>query len=309
MPPSGRCSVTVVVATRDRPAQLAGALQALASAVGPDDEVVVVDSASAGDATRQVAADAGVAYERVPVPGASRARNHGATRTRGDVLAFTDDDCRPRPGWADGFAAAFADPDVGVAVGPVTGAGAGSAADVVDRGARRWRWPADPAHIGSGASLAVRRSAFEAVGGFDERLGPGADVPAGEDHELVLRLLWAGWEAAFAPSAVVEHHDRRGRVGTLRLFYGYGVGAGAVAAMARSLDPATARRLLRSRLWDDGAAAAARHLARRWEEPAARALAMTAGAAVGRVRARRLRSAVPPQVRSGSRLPGTFPAR
>lgn len=284
----GPIRVSVVVATRDRPEQLADALHALAGAVGPHDEVVVIDSASAGTSTQAVADRAGAACQRAPRPGASLARNLGARRARGAVVAFTDDDCRPDAGWADAWAAAFADPVVGAAVGPV--GGAGSAADVPDRGVRRWRWPDDPAGIGSGASLAVRRDVLHAVGGFDERLGPGTPIGAGEDHELLLRVMEAGWEVAFAPRAAVRHEDRRGRIATLHRFYGYGVGAGAVAAMARSLDPAVARRMLRDRLWRDGVAAAARDLRRGWEEPAARAAAMAAGTVAGRVRARGLRS-------------------
>lgn len=294
-PAGARPSVSVVVATRDRPAALAGALDALRAAVGPDDEVIVVDSASKGSGTRGVAEAAGVDYMRAPAPGAARARNLGAARARRQVLAFTDDDCRPHHGWAAALAAAFTDPDVGLAVGPVTGVGGGSAADVEDRGPRRWRWPDDPAHIGSGASMAVLGDAFRSVGGFDERLGPGAAVAAGEDHELFLRLLHAGWIAAFVPEAVVDHDDRRSRWATLRLFHGYGIGAGTVASMARSLDPAVARGMLRSRLWDDGVVLVGRDLARRHEEPAARAAAMAVGVVAGRIRARRLRSRVPPR--------------
>lgn len=289
-PTEGRPPLSVVVATRDRPASLAATLAALHGAVGAADEVVVVDSASADGATRAVAAQHGARYLRVEQPGASRARNVGLRGAWTPVVAFTDDDCRPRPGWADAFATAFADASVGFAVGPVHGVAGGSAADVDDRGVRRWTWPSDPAHIGSGASLAVRRTAALDVDGFDERLGPGAVLPAGEDHELLLRLLHAGWAGAFCTAAAVDHDDRRGRWATLRLFYRYGVGAGAVAATARSLDPALARRMLGTRLWEDGARRVAGDLARRWEEPAARGAAMTVGVLVGAVRGGRLRA-------------------
>lgn len=277
-----------MVATRDRPESLDVALSALEGAVGPRDEILVVDSASAAPRTRAVAAAHGVGYLRAERPGASLARNLGAWRVSSEVVAFTDDDCRPRPGWADALAGALSDPAVGLAVGPVRGVAGGSAADVGDRGEQRWSWPADPAAIGSGASMAVRRTALLDVGGFDERFGPGAMVGAGEDHELFLRLLRAGWVAAFAPGAAVDHDDRRGRWTTLRLFYRYGVGSGAVAASARSLDASVSRRMLRTRLWSDGLRRVARDLGRRWEEPAARGAAMTAGVVVGAVRGRRL---------------------
>lgn len=262
-------------------------------AIGPHDEVVVVDSASKGPGTAAVAAEYGARYLRLDVPGVSRARNNGARGAAGDVVAFTDDDCRPQPGWVDAFATVFADGDVGFATGPVQGVDVGTAADVPDLGDQRWSWPADPARMGSGASMAVRRSAFLVVGGFDERLGPGAPRAAPEEHELFLRLLHAGWTGAFCPGAAVDHDDRRSRWATLRLFYTYGVRAGSLAVMARTLDPAVARRMLRDRLWSDGVRQVITHLARRWEEPAARAAAMTAGVVVGAVSARGLRSRVP----------------
>lgn len=291
-PGAGRPSLTVVVASRDRAASLGGALAAIACAVGPGDEVIVVDSASCDHLTKQVTIEHGATYVRCDEPGAALARNLGSRHATSDVIAFTDDDCRPHPGWADAFAAAFVDPTVGFAVGPVAG---GSAADVPDRGGRRWSWPSDPARIGSGASMAVRRDALIGVGGFDERLGPGAGLAAGEDHELFLRLLRAGWLGVSVSGAVVDHDDRRGRWATLRLFYGYGVGAGAVAGMARSLDRRVASRMVRTRLWTDGARAVARDLGRRWEEPAARGAAMTLGVVVGLVRGQAMRSQYPPR--------------
>lgn len=281
--------MTVVVASRDRPESLSATLCALQGAIQPDDEVVVADSASSSDLTRFVAEAAGVRYVRSEIPGASVARNLGASVATGAVIAFTDDDCRPRPGWADALAAAYADPDVAVVTGPVVGADGGSAADTVDLGEVTWRWPADPGLMGSGASMSVRRASFEAVGGFDERIGPGALSQAPEEHELFLRLLRSGWSTTFASGAVVDHHDHRDRWTTLKLFYLYGIRAGGLCAMCRSLDPAQARRLLWARLWTRGVRLVAADLRHGRKEAAARAVAMTAGTVVGRVAGRRLR--------------------
>ncbi|HEX4217150.1 MAG TPA: glycosyltransferase family 2 protein [Acidimicrobiales bacterium] len=52
----------------------------------------------------------------------------------------------------------------------------------------------------SGACFLVRRSAFEAVGGFDE-----AYFMYAEDADLCWRLARAGWGAAYAPAAEVLH--------------------------------------------------------------------------------------------------------
>ena len=289
-----------MIATRDRPEELQHALASLRGLTRAGDEIVVADSASADDRTRQVAEAAGARYVRCEEPGASLARNQGAQIAAGEVIAFTDDDCRPRPGWVDAIAAPYEDQEVAAVVGAVVGADGGTAADTHHVGVPRWRWPADPAEMGSGASMSVRRSAFDAIGGFDERLGPGAAVAAAEDHELFLRLLWAGWSVTVAPSAVVEHHDRRSRWVTLRLFYAYGLGTGTLCAMCRSLDPGHARHLLWDRVWRNGIRLAIVDLTRGAEEAAARAVMMALGTVVGRVRGRRMRCQRPPSTAGAS---------
>jgi GT2 family glycosyltransferase len=53
----------------------------------------------------------------------------------------------------------------------------------------------------SGAALMVKREVFDAVGGLDERFHM-----YGEDHEWCLRVVRAGWQLVFEPSAKVIHH-------------------------------------------------------------------------------------------------------
>jgi len=70
------------------------------------------------------------------------------------------------------------------------------------------------------------RAAFEAVGGFDETLGPGTPARAAEDVDLLYRLANARLTLRYEPGAVVYHElkSRRARVGG-RYGYGYGLGA------------------------------------------------------------------------------------
>lgn len=278
--------MTVVVATRDRPEPLASALAAIARAAPGGTDVLVVDSAGQSTAAEHVAARAGARYVRAERPGLSVARNLALASTTAVVVAFTDDDCRPRPGWLEPLVAPFADPAVGFATGEVVGAGEGTAADVVGLGEACWRWPDDPLLMGSGANMALRREAALAVGGFDAALGAGAPVPSGEDHDLFLRALHAGWEGRHVPASVVDHHDHRGRWQTVRLCYRYGIGSGVLCHRAQALDRRVARRMVRTRLWERGLRAVARDLRRGWELPAARGLAMTAGVVVGLARRR-----------------------
>ena len=69
--------VSVVVCSRDRPQHLAACLEALLTAIRPQDEVIVVDSASRDARTRRAAFDHGVRVVRCERPGLSHARNAG----------------------------------------------------------------------------------------------------------------------------------------------------------------------------------------------------------------------------------------
>ena len=137
---------------------------------------------------------------------------------------------------------------------------------------------------GVSANLAVRRTALEAVGGFDERLGPGTWSHAGEDLELQDRLLRAGLAVRYDPSVLAFHDQWRSRRELLRLDYGYGIGAGARAAR---LGGALGRAVLREALWDNGIRPAAGDLRKGYQFGVLTGLVRAAGTCVGAVRGRR----------------------
>ena len=95
--------VAVVLPTRDRPEMLARCLESLRAALGPDDELVVVDSASVVPIM-----DVGARVIRCERPGVDRARNAGWRATTADLVLFVDDDVVVDGGWADAMAGAFA---------------------------------------------------------------------------------------------------------------------------------------------------------------------------------------------------------
>ena len=106
--------------------------------------------------------------------------------------------------------------------------------------------PAVTWEYANGAAMAVRRSAVLAVGGYDERLGPGAPVH-GEEHDLTLRLLEAGWKARIAAAAPVEHLEWRDTGETRRNLLVYSRGAGAFIGLAIRRSPRSGLRLLARR--------------------------------------------------------------
>lgn len=93
-------SVSVVICTRERPAQLIQCLKSLQNLSQLPQEIVVVDNAPTSEATREAVAQIpNVKYVREPRPGLSGARNTGILHSTGDIMAFTDDDVMLHPEW------------------------------------------------------------------------------------------------------------------------------------------------------------------------------------------------------------------
>jgi glycosyltransferase involved in cell wall biosynthesis len=220
-------ALSVVVACRDRATLLSGCLPAVFASLRGGDEVVVVDAASRSGEVAAVATAAGARVVRSERPAAAAARNVGWRAARHPLVAFLDDDCRPDSGWAESVAATLSELDA--MCGRVVAEGEGHLSVLDDDSARDYRLEDDPAVLGHGANLAARRTALEAVAGWDERMGPGTPWPGAEDKDLLLRLLAAGCSVGYRPEPVVRHLQWRTRRQALRAETGYGRGVGALA--------------------------------------------------------------------------------
>jgi len=231
--------VTIVVSTRNRPDQLRGCLESIAGlATRRPVEAVVVDQS---DPDRQLGvAEVNTLTRHGPVRvrylpsatvGASRGRNLGLRAARAPIVAVTDDDCRVAPDWVDAMRDLFeADPDLGMVCGRVLPQGtseSGPQAVSVHTAGRGipFRPGRDPGDLGSGNNVAYRRSVLVAMRGYDEHLGPGTPVPAGEDAELFYRLVRAGVKARYEPAPVVYHVAWRDPEALLDVWRGYSQGA------------------------------------------------------------------------------------
>jgi glycosyltransferase involved in cell wall biosynthesis len=202
--------VSVIVPVRDRRDLLGTLLSALEAQTFRDFEVVVVDDGSrdgSGDyAEAHTVADRPVTVVRGPGQGAVVARQAGVEAAAGGVLAFTDSDCVPEPGWLAAAVAAIDD-------------GAG-----VVNGRTQPARPLRPLERSMGSSdeglyptcnVLYRRAVFEGAGGFDgsaaARLGFRMNERAqglgfGEDTLLAWRVRRSGVETRYVPDAVVHHH-------------------------------------------------------------------------------------------------------
>ena len=219
-------SVSLVICTRDRPHELTRCLASLPRQTRPANEIVVVDNASRTKDTENVCRQAGVRYVREPRPGLDIARNSGARASRGEILAYTDDDVVLHPRWLERLVEAFDTPNIWAVTGLVLPAELATPAQWqferywgFGRGFERKDFGESflQAHrasgcptwlIGAGASMAFRRTAFERAGFFDERLDVGAAGCSG-DSEIWHRILCAGGTCRYEPSAVAFHYHRR----------------------------------------------------------------------------------------------------
>jgi GT2 family glycosyltransferase len=199
--------VAVVVPTYRRPEGLRRLLSGLEGQTLPRHrwEVVIFDDASGPGISEQIDALAAESPLAVRVvhgrtnQGQAVARNEGWRATSAAVVAFTDDDCVPRPGWLQaGLETMVSAPRLGVVQGrTVRPEGHQDYAYTLRTVVRE---VLEPSPWFEGCNLFVRREALDAVGGFDEELSDFA-----EDTALGWAVLERGWERGWSPDALVEH--------------------------------------------------------------------------------------------------------
>jgi glycosyltransferase involved in cell wall biosynthesis len=199
--------ISVVVPTRNRAAMLEELLTALDAQDYPRFEVIVVNDASTDDTPeilRRWQREGRIALRQEQPGGSYAARNRGWRATHGEIVAFTDDDCLPEPGWLSALARALAGragdgctPGVqGVTLSTPLSADSSEATPFTHQIEQKRSGP--PYRT---CNIAYRRETLESAGGFDDRLRWYAD------NILGLRVREMG-SIGFAPDAIVHHPPR-----------------------------------------------------------------------------------------------------
>jgi len=253
-------AVSVVIATRDRPELLRDTIGSIVAGSDRPSEIVVVDQSSAAQHLANSDADGcTVRYLQSTTPGLSRARNLGVRSADSPIVVFCDDDMLVAATWLRRLVEALTElGPKAVVTGQVT-------AGVPERdGAFRpavrpgdeWRVYEGrlPTDVLAGGNMAIYRSAYEAIGGFDERLGLGSRYAAAEDNDLGFRLLESGFRIAFVSDALAVHRSWRPGNVHVGVQWRYGLGKGGFYAKHSSL---VDRHMLRRAAVDIGRRAAA----------------------------------------------------
>lgn len=268
----GRLSMTAAICTKDRPARLQRCLESLVSldsgALGSF-EILVVDNASATDETRSIVQRwPAVRYVREPLPGLNFARNLALREARGDFVAFLDDDVIVDSGWLRALSEAWLEyPQAALFTGQVlpleleTPAqllfeqrggfrrGFGRAVFGRSRAGDRF-YPCKVDIFGTGANMALRRNAVQALGGFDEALDTGPALPGGGDLDVFYRIVRAGHQVVYDPGYLVFHEHRRDMRGLRRQYRdSWGVAFMAFAVKSFSRDPPMRKRWIALIAW------------------------------------------------------------
>lgn len=225
--------VSLVIPTRDRPELLRDTLDGVlrgeclpAQLVIADQSKHPVDDLPSNTLVR-------IHHLRLDSVGLSRARNAGIAVADQPIVAFLDDDIVPETGWLRAIHDSLVDGgERSVVTGRVV---AVDGHDGIVPSCSPWseaaefegRQFADPLAPGN---MAIRRTAFDELGTFDELLGAGTRFPSSEDNDFGMRLLDAGYRIRLEPAAVGVHHGVRTGRDILRLDWGYGKGQGAFYA-------------------------------------------------------------------------------
>jgi GT2 family glycosyltransferase len=229
---------SIIIPTYARPEQLGRCLQAIARLDYPSDrfEVIVVDDGSPEPMEEVVAPFEEVLdLKLIRLPpmlgggGPASARNRGAAHAKGEVLAFTDDDCEPESNWLQALAASFAtQPDI-MPFGYISravpkkrgreqmvgGQIINSLSDNLFSTATQllisylYRYynelpdQAHPSCLGTcfftTNNLALPAAQFKELGGFD------STFITGEDREFCDRWRHHGYRMTYTPQAIVYH--------------------------------------------------------------------------------------------------------
>lgn len=219
--PARQPRTSVVVACYNGSRTLRTCLNSLQHLNYPDYEVIVVDDGSTDETPEICREFPFIRYLRQDNRGLSDARNAGIEASSGEIVAFTDADCRPDPDWlyhtvselvADDFAGVgghnFLPPDDSrVATAVMASPGGPAHVMLTDKIAE---------HI-PGCNMVFWKWALHEIGGFDVTFRK-----AGDDVDVCWRLQQRGFQLGFSSGGFVWHYRRSTVREYLRQQQGYG---------------------------------------------------------------------------------------
>lgn len=215
--------LSLIVATTGRLDTLERLFLSLSSSAARDFEVILVDQSAAGLSARvrelaeRFSRLPRILYLRDEGRGLSRARNLGLQHANGTCLGFPDDDCWYPVDTIGRVLSFFAEhPAVGILSGQYTEPDISNpsfATVAGDLSVHNLN-----TRTSSVGTFLNRRGLHGQPIVFDERIGAGTELPAGEETDLLLRLLLGGSRGVYDPSLTVYHLIQRDKVISSKAF-------------------------------------------------------------------------------------------
>jgi len=226
--------VSLLICSRNRPQLLGDTIRSVLAGTEIPAEIVIVDQSDRPDPTwssfnpQQNFQFRYIWSEKI---GVSRGRNLAISSAAHSILVITDDDMLVAPNWFGSIVRTLMEHgEQSVVTGQVLASEEGNGVGYAPSTREDNRSVVYTGRVGRDilltGNMAIHRSAFDRVGGFDLRLGPGTLYPAAEDSDLGFRLLEAGYQIIYEPRAMTYHRSWRSEKEFLQLQWRYGCGQG-----------------------------------------------------------------------------------
>lgn len=213
--------ISVIICTHNRPDKLKDCLKSILVSSFSDFEIIVIDQSNGNQTKKAVSSFSNhlIEYQKMDVKGLSKGRNLGIEKSRGDIVAFTDDDCLVDIDWLKNILSNFQENKHFLVVfGKVLPHKPEEHVGLISPGVSKHHRNTreilssisyDLFDFGIGNNMAFKRSVFEKIGEFKEWLGVGSLGCAGEEGEIIYRLLKEKIgknKILFNPDVIVYHN-------------------------------------------------------------------------------------------------------
>ncbi len=238
---SDQPDVSIVIPTCSRKDILGLCLAALARQTHGEFEVIVVDDESTDGTPEMLETFARDHsdfpfrwFRNEPRRGANPSRNRGIQESKGEFVAFLDDDCVPADDWLERLMTGFVSDRVAAVTGRVDNAPPSNVYELTLKGTQRVHGKVHASRL-VGCNMCIRRDLLLRYGFDEDRASAQKDASVsgrGDEEGLFLTLRAAGYEQRVIHDAAVEHHHPhsrrtffrqayRGGTSTARLAYKY----------------------------------------------------------------------------------------
>ncbi len=225
-------SISVIIPVRDSESTIEKCLTSIKALNYPQEniEIIVIDDGSNDNTPNILKNINGIKILHTAGIGPSSARNLGIKEATGEFIAFTDADCIVGKNWINGLLKGFTSEDIasvgGNQLSPDDESPFGHRVQIFLKimgflgGYTKWAKNIVETRHNPTCNSMYRKSIFDKIGNFDEKLWPGEDV------DIDYRIRKAGLKIVYNPEAIVYHYRPNSLLKFASMMYRYGKSSG-----------------------------------------------------------------------------------